>query len=233
MIVCPVCSHHNDDFAIKCTQCGSYVQDRVPTLDFFAILWQMIESPRQAFKKIILAEHKNYVLFLGLFLGIAAAFLLMWAKKSGNNFDNLFPALLFGTFLGIVISIPLLFLLASAFYVLAKLLKGNGKFKETYAVTGWSLVPIVFSVVLLLPLEFATLGLYVVSSNPTAYEVKPLVSTVLFGLDALFAVWSVLLAVVGISMAHKVSYGTSFIIVAGGSVAVGYISLLLYSLINI
>src|SRR3990172_9576323 len=107
MIICPVCSHQNDEFAIKCTECGSYVQDRVPTLDFFAIAWLMIESPRDAFKKIILAEHKQYVLFLGLFLGIAAAFALMWAGKSGNNFDNLFPVLLFGTFMGIVISVPL------------------------------------------------------------------------------------------------------------------------------
>ena len=233
MIVCPVCSHQNDEFAVKCSECGSYVQDRVPTLDFFAMLWLIIESPKKAFKKIILAEQKNYVLFLGLFLGVAAAFALIWARESGNHFDNLFPVLLFGTFLGIVLSVPLLYSLAYTFHLLAKVLKGKGKFKETYAVTGWSLVPIVFSVVFLLPLEMATLGLYAVSSNPTAYEVKPLVTSVLFGFDGLLIVWSMVLGIVGISMAHKLSFFRGTIVVLTGAGGVGCLSLFLYSLFNI
>ena len=233
MIVCPVCSHQNDEFAIKCSECGSYVQDRVPTLDFFAMLWLIIESPKKAFKKIILAEHKNYVLFLGLFLGVAAAFALIWARKTGNHYDNLFPVLLFGTFLGIVLSVPLLYSLAYALHLLARLLKGKGKFKETYAVTGWSLVPIAFSVVFLLPLELATLGLYAVSSNPTAYEVKPLVTSVLFGFDGLLVAWSMLLCIIGISMAHKITYIVSSVAVLVGDCAVGYLSLFLYSLFTI
>jgi len=230
MIVCPVCSHQNDDFVVTCSQCGSYVQDRVPTLDFFATLWLIIESPKKAFKKIILAEHKNYVIFLGLFFGVAMVFALMWGNKSGNYFDNLFPVLFVGTFLGIVASVPLFYLLAYMLFFLAKVFKGKGKFKETYAVAGWSLAPILFSVVIVLPLEFATLGLYLVSSNPTAYEVKPLVTSVLFGLDGLLIVWSLILGIVGISMAHKINYVVSSVVVFVGAGAVGYLSLFLYSL---
>jgi hypothetical protein len=116
MILCPVCKHSNDEFSIKCVSCGSYVQDRVPNLDLFAMIWLLIESPSIAFKKIIIAEHKNFVLFLSLFLGIAASFALLWIKKSGNSFDNLFPLLLFGTALGIVISLPLFYCLVGIFH---------------------------------------------------------------------------------------------------------------------
>lgn len=233
MIVCPVCAHNNDDFAIKCSSCGSYVQDRVPTLDFFAVLWMIIESPKTAFKKIILAEHKNYVLFLGMFLGIAGAFALMWAKHSGDNFDNLFPVLLFGTFLGLLICIPLFYFLTVIVHGLSKAAGGKGNFRETYGVVGWSLVPIMFSVIFILPLELATLGLLMFSTNPSAYEVKPIVTSVLLGLDGLLVAWSIILGVRGVTMAHRIStvLGASVVII--GSILVAYISYLLYSSINI
>ncbi|MBI2430238.1 MAG: YIP1 family protein [Ignavibacteriales bacterium] len=233
MIVCPVCAHNNDDFAIKCSSCGSYVQDRIPTLDFFAMLWMMIESPKAAFKKIILAEHKNYVLFLGMFLGIASAFALIWANKSGNNFDNLFPVLLFGTFLGFVICLPLFYGLVCLIFGIVKIIGGKGNFRETYGVIGWSLVPIMFSVIFILPLELATLGLLTFATNPSAYEVKPVVTVVLLGLDGLLILWSIVLAGIGLSMAHRVQYLISFLIAAIAACAVGYSSFLLYSSFNI
>ncbi len=233
MIVCPVCQHSNDKFSIKCVSCGSYIQDRVPNLDFFAIVWMMIESPSQAFRKIIIAEHKNFVLFLALFLGIGASFTLMWAKRSGNSFDNLFPLLLFGIAIGLIICIPLFYLLAGLFHATAKLLKGKAAFKETYGIIGWSLVPIMFSVVFVLPLELSTLGLLFFSTNPNAYEVKPVVTMVLRGLDSLMVLWSVILASLGISMAHRFRFLTSLILVALVVGTVSYISFIIYSSFNI
>jgi hypothetical protein len=233
MIVCPVCTHVNDDFAIKCISCGSYIQDRVPTLDFFSTMWLIIESPKQAFKKIILAEHKNYVLFLGLFLGIAAAFALLWAKKSGDNFDNLFPVLLFGTFLGVAICIPLFYALVILLYGIAKSIGGKGGLRETYAITGWSLVPIMLSVVFILPLALATLGLFLFSTNPSAYEVKPIVTSVLMGLHGALVLWSIILAAKGISLLHKLNIILSLIVVLCVCGAVAYVSFFIYSSFNI
>ncbi|MEW6060547.1 MAG: Yip1 family protein [Bacteroidota bacterium] len=205
----------------------------MPTLDFFATLWLIVETPTDAFKKIILAEHKNYVLFLGMFLGIASAFALMWAKKSGDNFDNLFPVLLVGTFLGLSICIPLFYLLTGVVYGLSKVFGGKGNFRETYGVIGWSLVPIMLSVVFILPLELATLGLLMFSTNPNAYEVKPMVTSVLLGLDGLFAAWSILLAAIGVAMSHRINIVLGGLIVLVGSSVVAYISYFLYSSINI
>lgn len=233
MLVCPVCSTQNDEFSITCVSCHSYIQDRVPTLDFFATVWSIIETPSIAFKKIIIAEHKNYVLFLGTFLGIASIFTLFWLTKSGNNFDNLFPLLLFGIFFGIITAIPLFFSLAAGLHLLAKLFGGKGKFKETYGIVGWSLVPIAISVILILPLELATLGLYFFSSNPTAFELKPTVTSVLIGLDAALVLWTIILLTVGLSKVHRMKAAIALFVTAGGGSGIAYVSYLIFTTFNI
>lgn len=233
MIVCPVCAIQNDDYAITCFSCGSYVQDRVPTLDLFATIWLLIESPSLAFKKIILAEHKNYVLFLTLFLGIAAAFCLMAVHRSGNSFDNLFPLLLVGTALGIALCVPLFFTLAGCLHGAVRAVGGKGTFPMTYGVTGWSLVPMMFAVVIVLPLVLATLGLLMFSSNPSALQVKPTVTVVLVGIVGLLIMWSIILLVRGISMAHRVSKVKGAIVTLGVVGAVCYGIFEIYSSFNI
>ncbi len=233
MIVCPVCQLTNDDFAVKCVSCGSFVQDRVPNIDLFAGIWLIIESPTQAFKKIIIAEHKNFVLFLSLFLGIGSVFALMWVHASGNSFDNLFSLLLFGLFIGCVVGIPLFYLVSGLYHGLAKLAGGKASWKDTYGVIGWSLVPLMLSVVFVLPLELGTLGLLFFSKNPSAYEVKPVVTIVLAGLDGLMVIWSILLASVGISMAHRFHFAKGMIITLIVSSADSFLSYLIYSSFNI
>jgi hypothetical protein len=233
MVVCPVCTIQNDDFAITCSSCGSYVQDRIPTLDLFAMIWLIIESPASAYKKIIMAEHKNYVLFLALFLGIAASYCLMVVQKSGNSFDNLFPLLLFGTMLGIVLCIPLFFVLTGCIHLAVKTVGGRGSFTSTYGVTGWSLVPMMFFVVFVLPLMLATLGLLLFSSNPSALQVKPTVTIVLGSIVGLLMLWSLILLVLGLSMAHRVSKLKSAIVTLGVVSALCFGIVEIYSSFNI
>jgi hypothetical protein len=233
MIVCPVCKTHNDEFAIRCIACGSYVQDRVPTLDLFSMLWLMIESPAQAFRKIILSEHKNYVLVIGLFLGLAASFILMWTKQSGNSFDNLFPAMAFGTLIGVLLSIPLTLILTLGIHFVSVVFGGKGKVKESYGVVGWSFVPMIFLVVFVLPLQLAALGLYAFSSNPSAYQVKPVVTSVLLGLEGLLILWSMVLLGIGISMVHRFAFVKSIIVVTIVTGTIGYGIFLIYSSFNI
>lgn len=229
MIVCPVCKNSNDDFAVKCTTCSSYIQDRVPNLDFFAIVWLMIESPAEAFKKIIIAEHKNFVLFLGMFLGIAAIFALMWVNQSGRLFDNLFPLLLYGTTVGLIIALPLFYVLTLGMFAASKLLKGKATFNETYGIVGWSLVPIMLSVVFVLPLELAVLGLLLFSSNPSAYEVKPVVTSVLLLLDGSLVLWSMLLAAKGMAIASRFRFTVSVVMTLLVFAGVAYGSFIVYS----
>ena len=233
MITCPVCQHPNDDFAIKCSSCSSYLQERVPTLDLFSMMWRIVESPKDSLKKIILAEHKNFVLFISIFLGIAVVFALMWVHKSGDNYDNLLPLLLTGSLAGIAVGIPLLIILSSVFHLVAKVFRGKGGWKETYAVTGWSLIPIVFSVVFLLPLELATMGLYFFSSGLSGYDLKPTVFLILTGLDGICAVWTIILISLGMTMLHRFHFVFSLGLVLVVIAAVSYFSSYIFSSFNI
>lgn len=209
MIVCPVCSHSNDDLSVTCSSCSSYIQDRVPNLDLFSMVWMIIETPGQAFKRVLIAEHKNFVLFLSLFLGLSATFAMMWGKQTGNAFDNLFPLLLMGFGIGVLSAVPLFFILSGTLHIVLKMFRGHGRFNDTYAVTGWSLVPVMLATVFILPLELGTLGLLLFSSNPSAYEVKPVVMMVLGGMDVACVVWTLLLSASGNSMAHRVRFTTA------------------------
>ena len=89
MIQCPVCRAENDDFAITCSECKGFIQDRVPNLNLFETGWTVLESPHKAFRTITLAEHKNYVLFLFTLFGISLSFTGFWLFRLGRYFDNL------------------------------------------------------------------------------------------------------------------------------------------------
>ncbi len=229
MIECSVCHHFNEELALKCSSCGSIIQDKVPSFDFFAMIWMLIESPKQALKKIVIAEHKNFVLLQSLFFGIALIFALMWAQKSGDNYDNLLLLLIFGSVLGVFVGIPVFFIISGAIHFTSKLFRGIGHWRETYGVIGWSLMPIMISTVIILPLEFATIGLYFFSSNPSGYEVKPVIFIILFGFDCLLVAWSLILGSIGISIAHRFSIIKSFIITAAVMSLVSYASFTIYS----
>jgi Yip1 domain len=205
MISCSVCAHPNDDLDTVCVRCGSFIQDRIPNIDFFSTMWQVVESPKDAFQRIIKAEHKNYVLFLMMSLGVAISFTLLWARHAGNEFDNLIYLILMGYVLGLGAALPVSVLMMFSIHALLKLFGGKGVMKNTYAVFGWSLTPIMLSVSIILPIEFASIGLRLFSTNPSPIDVKPVVYAVLLFFDVFAAVWSIHLARIGLSIAHKIS----------------------------
>ncbi|HTR82366.1 MAG TPA: Yip1 family protein [Bacteroidota bacterium] len=205
MISCSVCAHPNDDLETICSSCGSFLQDRIPNLDFFSTTWLLVESPRDAFNKIIRAEHKNYVLLLMFFLGIGLSFVLLWARHAGNEFDNLIYLILLGCVLGLVMAFPVGLAMAGVVHSLIKVFGGKGVMKNTYAVIGWSLMPIMATVCIVLPVELASVGLRLFSTNPSPLDVKPVVYLALLAIDGLAVLWSLQLGRVGLSIAHKVS----------------------------
>jgi len=222
MITCPVCSHANDDLQTLCSSCGSFIQDRIANLDFFATMWRLVESPKDAFYKIIRAEHKNYVLFMMMFLGIGTSFGLLWARHAGNEFTNFLYFILVGLVIGLGIALPIGMLLTVAVHWMLRIFGGKGTMKNTYGVLGWSLMPIMLSVSIVLPIELASMGLRLFSTNPSPMDVKPFVYIILLSLDGFAALWTINLARVGFCVAHKMP--------AWKSTGVSVLSALLFSI---
>jgi hypothetical protein len=197
-IHCPNCGVENSDLVIVCLRCGSFIQARVPTLDLFDTIWQLIEAPRKAMRKIALAVHKNYVIFLSSFYGIGLAFFLLWILNLGEVFNNLlyllFTAILIGPALGIIH----VFLASLIGVLVGRLLRTRMQFSNVLGIVAYATVPLNLSIVFVLPIELMTFGLFMFAQNPSPFVIKPTAYVIFMILDGLAILWSLDLFVVGI-----------------------------------
>jgi hypothetical protein len=198
MIHCPNCGVENGDLMIVCIRCGSFLQARVPTLDLFDTIWQLIEAPRRAMRKIALAVHKNYAIFLSSFYGIGLAFFLLWVLNLGEVFQNLlyliFTAILIGPALGIIH----VFLASLIGALVGRLLKTRMQFFNVLGVAAYATVPVNLSIVFILPIELMTFGLFMFAHNPPPIVIKPVPYIIFVILDGLAVIWSLGLFAIGI-----------------------------------
>ncbi|MDI6766757.1 MAG: Yip1 family protein [Bacteroidota bacterium] len=198
MIICQVCNTENHHLAITCSSCSGYLQNKVEALDLFTTAWNVLEKPSKAFHTIAIAHHKNYVLFLSAITGIALTFFMFWIIKAGDYTHSLLNFLAVGfsiaPFLGIIFVFTVALLLKS----LNSLMRVKVTFRNAFAVTAYSFIPIVISAILVLPIEIMTFGTYFFSKNPSPLQLKPLSYVLLLGLDGIFALWWFILFWIGL-----------------------------------
>lgn len=198
MIRCTVCNSENHHLAIVCTTCGSFLQTRIENLDLFQTAWNILEKPGRTFHRIAVARHKNYMLVLAAITGIALTFFIFWLIKAGDHTTSLLNLLAAGFSVGPVFGIVVAGLIALALRFAGRSKGEKIGFRNAYAVTSYAAVPIAFSVILLLPLELMTFGIYFFTANPSPYLLKPVSYVILLALDGAFAAWSVCLYLVGV-----------------------------------
>jgi hypothetical protein len=173
----------------------------------------MIEYPGVALKRIVLAEHKNYVLMLALFFSVSVGFALFWAGHRGDHYENIAHLIIAASAIGMVIALPMFYALTGVVHGLMTMAGGKAPWRNTYAVMGWALFPFTFATFVVLPIELAAFGLLFFSDNPSPYEVKPLVYSVLIGMDGLLTVWSLIIGGKGLALAHSTSVWKSLLVI--------------------
>jgi hypothetical protein len=174
----------------------------------------LIEYPGAALKRIVLAEHKNYVLMLAMFFGISVGFGLFWSGHAGDRYTNIAHLIIAASGIGLIVALPLFYILSGMLHAVMMMLGGKGSWRNSYAVVGWGLFPFSFAATIVLPIELAAFGLLFFSDNPSPFEVKPLVYSVLISMDGLMAVWAVIIGGKGLALAHTVSFWKSLCAVA-------------------
>lgn len=224
MLRCPTCDFENDAYATICANCRGYLQNRVPNLDLFATIWGIVESPRSTFRRIALAEHKNYAFVLFGGLGVAIAFTLFWYHRIGAVIESI-PGLIGAGFaLGVVLGPMLALLLPGAAHVVLRASGLKVRFRNSLAALAYAASPVVFSVAVILPIELAIFGTYLFTSNPSPYALKPVAYVILIGFDSLLALWSLSLGVIGLRVVHQTSWGRGVAAVLGvGAVLAGLV----------
>ncbi|MGD0038453.1 MAG: Yip1 family protein [Bacteroidota bacterium] len=212
MITCSVCQTENDQYSTICKKCGSFLQNRVPNLDLFDVLWKIIESPKNAFRLIMRAEHKNYALFLYTLSGIAITFTGLWYFRLGDRFDNILVLIFLAILIGIPFGIVLCPLVSSLHWGLSKILDKKASFRNSLGITSYSLIPIIITLVFVLPIELLTFGMYFFTFNPPPITIKPMLYMLLIGLDIALAVWAWILLIIGTKVGNQISLWKSILI---------------------
>ncbi len=214
MIRCSVCGEENDDLSVVCVRCRSYLQSKVDTLDLFQTIWSLIESPRSAFRRIVLSRHKNYSIFLSCLLGIALAYMVAWLRNAGHLFTNMFALLAAGLVAGPFLGLLFVPLFSVMMVWLGKVLGGKAGFRNMFGVVAYASVPVVLSLVFVFPIEVAIFGGYLFDNNPPPLVINPVVYVTLLGLDTLAVLWSWLLVVEGAIIAHGFTRGRALLLTA-------------------
>lgn len=195
---CKKCNHVNPAYKNICTECKSYLRERVVNIDLWNTIQLIIEEPVKAFKQIIFAEHKNFILFLTFFISIKNLIIARYFSVPALGVNGITAPFILSLILGILLSIFLLSLftlLIESFYNFKKI---NLRFKDIYATNVYSFIPYLFGLMFVFPVGLIVLGGDIFSNNPYSFQIKPLITYILLGVEFVTILWSFYLIQKGI-----------------------------------
>lgn len=190
---CPNCNSENAFYNYTCSGCKFYLRDRIYNLDLWSLTGSLIETPSKAFRTIIFSEHKNFIVFIFIFLCIKylinARFLSM---VTIGYFESTIE--LFWSYLIVLGSVLIFFLIFSLVYLqTGKALKFYLRFKDTLAIIIFSQIPFLFGLFILFPLEQVIFGDYLFSINPNPFVIKGTIAYVFLSVEIAMVIWSMFL----------------------------------------
>lgn len=179
---------------LTCTKCSAYLRERIFNIDLWDIITRLIESPSRAFTRIIQAEHKNFIFFIIIFaaikLSITSIYLSLGFMGKNHYVGNIFYVFLIT--LGIIFIVLIVSSLLLKYIMSAKQIKI--RFKDNFAVSVYSLMPYIFGLAILFPIELILFGYTVFSVNPSPFIVKETLAYVMSSFEILCILWSILLS---------------------------------------
>ena len=222
MTKCQVCETDNLDLAVRCSSCGSILQDSVKALDLFTTIFNIWRYPDVTLRKIILASHRNYSLVLAALEGIGLSFLTLYIVKAADIYSVQFGRLLvIGSILGFVVFLPAVYAFGAVSFVALRVWRSGASLKGFLSSIIYALHPLALWAVLLVPMQVAVFGSFLFSNNPSPQVINPVSFYFLAFLDIVFviAVFYLLLRLA------KVIFGTrvlliSFVVLLSGVFAV-------------
>lgn len=215
MITCTVCGAQNDALAVICRSCKSFLQTKVDNLNLFETLWGLMETPGATFRRIALARHKNYTVLLCSLFGCALFFGAVWYRSMGGSFANLAMLVLSGAVAGPPLGTAFVVVVALLIRAAGKMLGGKGTFKNVFAATAYAASPVVYSLVLVFPIEIAIFGNYFFGNNPPPSVINPALYYVLIGLDGVAVLWSLVLLAAGVAVALGIPRAKGMVLAGG------------------
>ncbi len=206
-----MCGTDNLDLTVRCSSCGSILQDRVKTLDLFATIFNIWRDPDRTLRKIILASHRNYSLVLAALEGIGMSFLTLYLVRAADIYSIQFGRLLIaGSLLGLVVFLPAVYAFGGLSFVALRIWRSGASSKGFLSGVIYALHPLALAAVLLVPMQVAVFGSYLFSNNPSPQVINPVSFYFLAFLDIVFLVGVFYLLL----RLAKVVFGTRILVVS-------------------
>ncbi|MCF6269753.1 MAG: hypothetical protein L3J41_08590 [Melioribacteraceae bacterium] len=192
-INCENCNSDNDFYNLNCKSCGALQRDKFPNIDLFSTIWHLIETPTNTLKKIIYAEHKNYLTFLLVLLILKLLFTSFFLQSAFckpvdyQNYLSVNYGIGFAGFIILILLYPLIIKLILINYSVSTC------YKDNLALLVYSQTPLILFLILILPIEFAIFGKYWLFSNPSPFMIKEIAAYAFSFMEMLAFIGSILL----------------------------------------
>jgi len=196
LVKCSRCEGENPLFQSVCLNCGSILRDRIPNIDFWKTIGQLIENPKKALIEVVQSEQKNFATFV-LIVSLFKIFLftsLVLGVISGSNFS--IP--LFGFYFA-----TCLFLIILTGYLIKFLAVGKSnkfRMKDFYASLAYSFVPQLMGLFILFTLEFIVFGEQMFTFNPSPFLIKKNFAYLFLSLELGLIAWNLILTKISFSI---------------------------------
>lgn len=212
-INCPSCGKSNSFYNLNCTECKTFLRNRVANIDLWDSITQILHSPSETIKNLVFAQKKNYLFLLLILSGIASFTNSVPIKNilfnSTIEIDYYFGSLVFNTFLYSLFIIIASFLI----WIVLKSFRYSVRIYDIIVINTFSFIPVIISFLFTTPVKLALFREFFLTFNPSPFMIKPLASYILYGIDLIFLIWSIVILLFGYSIILKNKAVTSFIVI--------------------
>lgn len=192
-ITCKKCSTVNPLYTSICINCKSYLRERVVNIDLWKTIGQLIGEPQSAFRQIIYAENKNFIIYILLFIGLKNLIISRFLSVPTLGKDGVTSSFILSYLLMLTFTI----LIFSGFTLLQKIfynkLKIQLRFKDIFSLNIYVFIPFVLSLFSIFIVEIVVLGSDIFSNNPNPFQIKPTAAYLLLGFEVFVFLWSIYL----------------------------------------
>ena len=217
-----MCGAENFDLAVRCSSCGSILQDSVKALNLFSTIYNLWRFPDSTLKKIVLASHRNYTILLAALEGIGLSFLGLYIIKAADIYSiNFTRLIMIGVVLGIVVFLPAVYLFSGLSFLTLRVRKTGAPFWGYISGIVYGLHPLAIGTLLLIPMDMAVFGSFLFSNNPSPQVINP----VSFYFLAFLGVVLLAIAAALIIRFAKVVFGQRVVFLGIGALFVGFFAL--------
>jgi hypothetical protein len=190
---CSNCGEENPIYNLECNRCNAILRNRIVNIDLWSTIAQIIEHPVLTFQSIIIAENKNFVIFLSFLISIKFYLTVQLLSLSFGSETHI-------SFKILLLEIIVIFITFSVSSLIIRFLlmqkKIASRFIDNFAIISYSYIPFVFSLIILTPLEIAVFGLTFFTFDPSPFMIKPTLAYLFVGLEVLMILWSIILLII-------------------------------------